>query len=108
MTVTPRNRYTYFPFPLTFSIAFSTYQPKILLEYTQFDPKELWKCMTLVAQKICGPAICASKRNLTAVKKKYENRKYLSVSSTEVLVEPNIRFVQYKGQMNPPRESRAA
>ncbi len=75
-------------------------QPTILLEYTQFDTKELWKCIALVAQKVSRPAICASKRHLNAVKKKYENKKYLSVSSE--LVDPDVRFVQYKGQRCPP------
>jgi hypothetical protein len=78
------------------------------MEYTKFDEKELWRCMTHVAQKVSGPAICASKRNLIAVKKKYENKKYLSVS-TDLLTDPDVRFVQYKGQTRPPpKKSRAS
>ncbi|KAL3765188.1 hypothetical protein ACHAWU_010379 [Discostella pseudostelligera] len=78
--------------------------PKILMEYTQFDEKELWKCIALVAQKVSGPSICASKRHLNAVKKKYENKKYLSVSTD--LVDPDVRFVQYKGSRCPPPKKR--
>ena len=60
-------------------------KPTLLMEYTEFDKDDLMDCMTTVAAKICEPAICASRRHLTAVRKKYEHRKYLSVSST---VEP--------------------
>jgi len=74
------------------------------MEYTQFDEKELWKCIALVAQKVSGPSICASKRHLNAVKKKYENKKYLSVSTD--LVDPDVRFVQYKGSRCPPPKKR--
>jgi hypothetical protein len=70
-----------------------TQQPKILMEYTGFDADQLWKCMKLVADKVSEPAICASKRHLTAVKKKYEHKKYMSVSL--VLRPPNICYVQW-------------
>ena len=51
------------------------------MEYTEFDEKELWDCMAKVANKINEPAMTSSKRLLTAVKKKYEHEKYLSVST---------------------------
>jgi len=66
--------------------------PKILMEYTEFDKDKLMDCMTIVAAKICEPAICASRRHLTAVRKKYEHRKYLSVSSA--VDNPSVRFVK--------------
>ncbi|KAL7534036.1 hypothetical protein ACHAXR_005593, partial [Thalassiosira sp. AJA248-18] len=66
--------------------------PRILMEYTEFDQDELMACMDLCATKICEPAICASRRHLTAVRKKYENRKYLSVST--VIELPSMRYVR--------------
>jgi len=66
--------------------------PKVLMEYTEFDEDELWECMGIVARKVCEPAVCASRRQLTAVKKKYENRKYHSVSSA--LEMPSVLFVK--------------
>ena len=51
------------------------------MEYTEFDEEELWDCMSKVACKINKPAMTSSKRLLTAVKKKYEHEKYLSVST---------------------------
>ena len=67
-------------------------QPKILMEYTEFDEKELWDCMAQVATLINKPAITSSKRLLTAVKKKYEHDKYSSVSTA--LVGPDCLHVR--------------
>lgn len=61
------------------------------MEYTKFDKDELVDCMTIVAQKVNEPAICASRRHLTAVSKKYEHRKYLSVSTVAGL--PSVQYV---------------
>ncbi len=61
------------------------------MEYTEFEKDDLVNCMTTVAAKINEPAICASRRHLTAVRKKYEHRKYLSVSS--VVAAPSVRYV---------------
>ncbi|KAL7551788.1 hypothetical protein ACHAWF_014984 [Thalassiosira exigua] len=66
--------------------------PQILMEYTAFDKDELMECMAMVAAKVCEPAVCASRRHLTAVRKKYEHRKYLSVSSEVEL--PSVRYVR--------------
>jgi len=66
--------------------------PQILMEYTDFDKYELWECLSLVATKICEPAVSASRRNLNAVKKKYEHRKYQSVSTALAL--PSVEFVK--------------
>jgi len=65
--------------------------PKILMEYTEFDEDTLIQCMTIVAEKINEPAISASRRHLNAVRKKYEHRKYLSVSS--IVDPPSIQYV---------------
>jgi hypothetical protein len=62
------------------------------MEYTEFDKDELMACMTIVATKVCQPAICASRRQLTAVKKKYEHKKYLEVSEAVGL--PSVRYVK--------------
>ena len=52
------------------------------MEYTEFDATTLWQCMALVAEKVGEPtAVSASRRHLHAVKKKYANIKYHSVSS---------------------------
>ena len=67
-------------------------QPKVLMEYTGFDRHELYECMALVSRKISDPAICASRRQLTAVKKKYENRKYMSVAVA--LENPSVLYVK--------------
>jgi len=66
--------------------------PKILMEYTEFEKDNLMDCMTVIVSKIREPAICASRRHLNAVRKKYEHRKYLSVSSTLEL--PCVSFVE--------------
>ena len=50
------------------------------MDYTEFDKDELMSCMTMVAAKVSEPSICASRRNLNAVYKKYEHTKYSSVS----------------------------
>ena len=63
------------------------------MEYTDFNKDELVSCMTMIATKINKPAICASRRHLTAVSKKYEHRKYNAVSST--VGPPSVNFVLY-------------
>mmetsp|Transcript_25629 Transcript_25629/g.42035 ORF Transcript_25629/g.42035 Transcript_25629/m.42035 type:complete len:597 (+) Transcript_25629:211-2001(+) len=64
--------------------------PKILMGYTDFDKDELMVCMTVVATKICEPVICTS-IHLTAISRKYEQRKYLSVSSVVEL--PSVHYI---------------
>ena len=51
------------------------------MQYTQFEKDELISCMTMVAAKVAEPSVCASKRNLNAVSKKYGHTKYGRVSS---------------------------
>jgi hypothetical protein len=39
----------------------------------EFDEDLMWKCMTLVVEKIDEPYICASRMHLTAIKEKYQH-----------------------------------
>jgi len=57
------------------------FMPPILLEYTQFDEKLLIECARDIAKKVAEEPVTASRRELTSVKKKYDNRKYLDVST---------------------------
>lgn len=54
--------------------------PLILLEYTGFTALEVIECAEIIAKKVSEEPVTASRRQLVAVKRKYENRKYLSVS----------------------------
>ena len=65
-------------------------KPKKIMGYTDLDKDELMVCMTIVATKICEPVICTS-MHLTAISRKYEQRKYLSVSS--VVERPSIHYI---------------
>mmetsp|Transcript_8893 Transcript_8893/g.12738 ORF Transcript_8893/g.12738 Transcript_8893/m.12738 type:complete len:493 (-) Transcript_8893:259-1737(-) len=65
--------------------------PKILMEYTGFCEYELTTCMERMAEKVAEEPITASRRQLNAVKKKFENSKYLEVSVNLEL--PNIQYV---------------
>jgi cyclin B len=89
-TVTP----TSFDLLLISHTHFSLYyslQPKILMEYTGFSEFELTTCMERMAEKVGEEPITASRRQLNAVKKKYENSKYLEVSTNVEL--PNVQYV---------------
>lgn len=66
-------------------------QPTILMEYTGFSESELTTCMERMAEKVAEEPITASRRQLNAVKKKYENNKYLEVSTNVEL--PNVKYV---------------
>lgn len=55
--------------------------PPILLEYTGFTRREIILCAEIVAHKVAEEPVTASKRQLVAVKKKYDNKKYLNVST---------------------------
>lgn len=56
-------------------------QPKILLEYTGFDKNSLIDICEVLVGKVANESVTASKRRLTAVKKKFDSSKYLKVSS---------------------------
>jgi len=60
-------------------------KPKIVLEYTGFEESEIIECATLIATKVGEEPITASRRQLVAVKRKYDHRKYQHIS---VSIEP--------------------
>lgn len=66
-------------------------QPQILMEYTEFEKGELIKVMGEICDRVAEEPITASRRQLTAVKRKYSNKKYLSVA-TEIQL-PSIHHV---------------
>jgi len=53
----------------------------ILLEYTGYTSSELIECAKEIAKKVAEEPVTASRRELIAVKKKYDNTKYLRVST---------------------------
>lgn len=55
--------------------------PPILLEYTGFEASDLITCAKEISVKVAEAQVTASRRELIAVKKKYDNRKYLHVST---------------------------
>ena len=61
------------------------------MEYTGFKQSELKECMELMEEKVAEEPMTASRRQLNAVKKKYENTKYLEVSTNLEL--PNSKHV---------------
>ena len=61
------------------------------MEYTEFDKDELIHVANILAIKVSEEPITASKRQLVAVKRKYESRKYLAVSSEVEL--PSVRYI---------------
>jgi hypothetical protein len=61
------------------------------MEYTGFSEFELTSCMGRMAEKVGEEPITASRRQLNAVKKKYENNKYLEVSTNVEL--PSLQYV---------------
>eukprot|EP00574_Skeletonema_japonicum_P005166 CAMPEP_0201714922 /NCGR_PEP_ID=MMETSP0593-20130828/1182_1 /ASSEMBLY_ACC=CAM_ASM_000672 /TAXON_ID=267983 /ORGANISM="Skeletonema japonicum, Strain CCMP2506" /LENGTH=494 /DNA_ID=CAMNT_0048204237 /DNA_START=288 /DNA_END=1772 /DNA_ORIENTATION=- len=65
--------------------------PTILMEYTGFCEYELTTCMERMVEKVSEEPITASRRQLNAVKKKFESSKYLEVSVNLEL--PNIQYV---------------
>lgn len=67
---------------LTVRSPFSSFQPRILLDYTGFDAEEIRECSQLIVEKVREEGTgTSSRRNLVAVKRKYESRKYHHISS---------------------------
>lgn len=64
--------------------------PTLFMEYTDFEKDKLMACVTVVAAAVSEPAIGTSGKRLTAVRKKYKHKNYLSVSSS--LACPSLRF----------------
>mmetsp|Transcript_6726 Transcript_6726/g.7297 ORF Transcript_6726/g.7297 Transcript_6726/m.7297 type:complete len:478 (+) Transcript_6726:159-1592(+) len=55
--------------------------PPILIEYTGFSRFQIIDCAELVSKKVAEETVTASRRQLLAVKRKYDNKKYLNVST---------------------------
>jgi len=68
--------------------------PSILLEYSEFDVEELRECAQLIAEKVGEEPITASRRKLGAVKKKYENRRYMHVSAMRLPCKETCKFLR--------------
>jgi hypothetical protein len=51
------------------------------MEYTEFDEDDIYSVARIIATKVAMEPITASKRRLVAVRKKFENAKYLKVST---------------------------
>eukprot|EP00566_Odontella_aurita_P012130 CAMPEP_0113562118 /NCGR_PEP_ID=MMETSP0015_2-20120614/20351_1 /TAXON_ID=2838 /ORGANISM="Odontella" /LENGTH=497 /DNA_ID=CAMNT_0000463983 /DNA_START=228 /DNA_END=1721 /DNA_ORIENTATION=- /assembly_acc=CAM_ASM_000160 len=62
--------------------------PTVLMEYTGFQPSELMACAAIIATKVGEEPVTASRRQLVAVKRKYDHRKYQHVSTT--VRQPNV------------------
>mmetsp|Transcript_15271 Transcript_15271/g.28748 ORF Transcript_15271/g.28748 Transcript_15271/m.28748 type:complete len:476 (-) Transcript_15271:198-1625(-) len=55
--------------------------PAILMEYTGFEKETIISCAKEISVKVAEAPVTASRRELIAVKKKYDNKKYLHVST---------------------------
>lgn len=67
--------------------------PRILMEYSGFCEADVMECAASVAQKVCEEPVTASRRQLVAVKRKYDHRRYLHVSSS--LQRPSVRTIPF-------------
>mmetsp|Transcript_15905 Transcript_15905/g.23710 ORF Transcript_15905/g.23710 Transcript_15905/m.23710 type:complete len:489 (-) Transcript_15905:227-1693(-) len=63
----------------------SAFLPPIVLEYTGFSRTVLYDCAKEIAKKVAEEPVTASNRELLAVKKKYDQRKFLFISSEYAL-----------------------
>ena len=70
---------------------FLSLQPQVLMEYTGFNEYNLTKCMERMTEKVGESPITASRRQLNAVKKKFENKKYMEVATYLDL--PSVDYV---------------
>ena len=59
----------------------SVFLPPIVLEYTGFSRTALYDCAKEIAKKVAEEPVTASNRELLAVKKKYDQKKFLFISS---------------------------
>ena len=66
----------------------------MLLEYTEFDVEEIRECARLIAEKVAEEPITASQRKLGAVKKKYDNRRYMRVSAMRLPCKDTCIFLR--------------
>jgi len=56
--------------------------PVLLVEYSNFQACKILECATLLSKKVSEEPVTASRRQLVAVKRKFDSRKYLNVSTT--------------------------
>lgn len=54
----------------------------LLLEYTGFSANDILDCASIIARKVAEEPVTASNRLLIALKKKYDHRKHMSVSTS--------------------------
>jgi len=73
----------------------------LLLEYTGFEIPILLEIASLVAQRVVEEPVTASRRQLVAVKRKYDSRKYGHVSTS--FPEPKVEHI-FKGSRYYVRE----
>lgn len=66
--------------------------PPILLEYTGYSRYDIIDCATHIAKKVSEEPVTASNRELIAVKRKYDSKKYLNVSTSVDL--PSVHQIQ--------------
>mmetsp|Transcript_8043 Transcript_8043/g.11589 ORF Transcript_8043/g.11589 Transcript_8043/m.11589 type:complete len:498 (+) Transcript_8043:165-1658(+) len=62
--------------------------PECLIEYTGYTANKILHCARIIAVKVGEEVVTASRRQLIAVKRKYDNAKYHNVSSE--LEEPDV------------------
>jgi hypothetical protein len=67
-------------------------KPPILLEYTGYSRYDIIDCATHIAKKVSEEPVTASNRELIAVKRKYDSKKYLNVSTSVDL--PSVHQIQ--------------
>eukprot|EP00587_Corethron_hystrix_P004254 CAMPEP_0113315454 /NCGR_PEP_ID=MMETSP0010_2-20120614/11116_1 /TAXON_ID=216773 ORGANISM="Corethron hystrix, Strain 308" /NCGR_SAMPLE_ID=MMETSP0010_2 /ASSEMBLY_ACC=CAM_ASM_000155 /LENGTH=401 /DNA_ID=CAMNT_0000171959 /DNA_START=257 /DNA_END=1462 /DNA_ORIENTATION=+ /assembly_acc=CAM_ASM_000155 len=64
--------------------------PLILLEYSGYSKEEIFKCVSLIAKKVAEEPVTASRRELVAVKRKYDSSKFECISSRVLLPEASV------------------
>jgi hypothetical protein len=65
--------------------------PQDLLDYTQFPKKDILDCAKIIAGHVGQEPVTASRRQLIAVKRKFDNKKFLFVSGN--IPNPEIQDV---------------
>lgn len=77
---------------LTRFYSYCCLQPKELLEYTGFELEKVLEVARLVCSRVSNTQVTNSKRELGAVKRKYESAKLDSVSLE--YAEPEIKHIE--------------
>jgi len=84
------------------SVILVTEGTKIILEYTRFKRSELIECSSIIARKIGEEPVTASKRQLVAVKRKFDNKKFQHISTNVDL--PSEKFISIQDDTDFERE----